>query len=289
MIESYVASGDLAPVIYFNNGPGYNPFNAARWTFYNPGYYPTFEIDGLIEYVGFSIPTMQGHINSRLAVPSHLSITQAYSGDSYGGTVTYTLTAEQDLGSTGELKLWSAILEDHETASSGYGYYAGMELMWEPVAWPCGTAGHVVSFTGPYPQTVVVTKTYSLDPSSAIFSNLNGAAWVQMSSGTCEVMNASFADLPDTNTGISGNCSAGIGGANLDSWPNPCSGTATIVTALPHGAEGSVRIYDLHGRLLECFEAGGARVVDLPAVGVYVVRLESGSSLTLQRRLTVIP
>jgi hypothetical protein len=289
MINSYVASGDLAPTVYFNNGPAYNPYNAARWTFYSPGYYPTFEIDGLIEYVGFSIPTMQGYINSRLAVPSSLAITQSFVGDSYGGTVTYSLTAEQSLGSTGELELWTAILEDHQIASSGYGYYAGQELMWEPRAWPCGTTGQVVSFTGPYPQTVNVIRTYTLNPAEMDFGNLDAFACVQMSTGTLEVMNASFIDLPDSNTGVYEDGTIPVtGSAVLLIGPNPACCEMTVTSILPSGVTGTLSVYGIDGRMAGSFEAGGSVSFDPGEPGVYLARLETSSGEVVIRSCTVL-
>jgi hypothetical protein len=289
MLNAYLASGDIAPTICFNNGPAYNPYNAARWTFYNPGYYPTFEIDGSTEYVGFSIPTIQGYINSRLAVPCHLAISQSFIGNASGGTVTYTLTAEQSLGSTGELKLWSAIVEDHEIASSGYGYYEGQELMWEPRAWPCGATGQVVAFTGPYPQTLTVTKTYALDPVEHVFDNLDGVAFVQMSTGTNEVLNASFVDLPDTNTGIYEDGTAPVvGAASLSVGPNPASGDLGIYSLLPSGVSGSITIFDLNGRIVDEFSAGGAVTTTMHNPGVYLVRMETSSGEVLARSCTVL-
>lgn len=289
MVNGYLATGDLCPTIYFNNGPAYNAYNAARWTFYNPGYYPTFEIDGLTEYVGFSIPTIQGYINSRLTVPCHLAIAQSFTGNASGGTVTYTLTAEQNLGATGEIKLWSAIVEDHMTASSAYGYYEGQELMWEPRAWPCGATGQVVTFTGPYPQTVTVTKTYTLSPADMNFSNLDGVAYVQMSTGTLEVLNASFVDLPDTNTGIYEDGDVPIvNSAYLGIGPNPTSGALSINSLLPSGVSGSIVVFDLNGRIVDRFSAGGTISTTLDIPGFYVVRMQTSSGESIARSCTVL-
>jgi hypothetical protein len=289
MVNAYLAAGDLCPTICFNNGPAYNPYNAARWTFYAPGYYPTFEVDGLIEYVGFSIPTLQGYINSRLAVPSSLSVTQSYVGNASGGTVTYTLTAEQALGASGEIKLWSAIVEDHMTASSEYGYYEGQELMWEPRAWPCGATGQVVAFTGPYPQTVVVTRTYALSPADMNFANLDGVAYVQMSTGTLEVLNASFVDLPDTNTGIFDDGTAPVADSpGLFVGPNPTDGDLNVYSVLPTGTTGTITIFGVDGRITDEFAAGGACTTTLDAPGVYLVRLRTGSGQAVTRTCTVV-
>lgn len=289
MINSYVASGNLAPTIYFNNGPAYNPYNASRWTFYSPGYYPTFEVDGLIEYVGFSIPTMQSHINSRLAVPSSLAITQSFVGNSYGGTVTYSLTAEQSLGATGELELWTAILEDHQIASSGYGYYAGQELMWEPRAWPCGTTGQVVSFTGPYPQTVNVIRTYTLNPAEMNFGNLDAVAYVQMSTGTLEVMNASFIDLPDSNTGVFEDGTIPVTDqAVLLFGPNPACCEITVTSILPSGVTGTVSVFGIDGRMVASFAAGGSVPIDPGRPGVYLARLDTSADEAIIRCCTFL-
>jgi hypothetical protein len=289
MINSYLATNDLAPSIYFLNGPASNAYNSARWAIYNSGYTPTFEIDGLNELVGWTPATILGWINARLATPSYLSISQYFVGNASGGTVTYTLTAEQALGSTGEIKLWSAILEDHDIASSGYGLYAGLELMWEPRAWPCGSSGQVVTFTGPYPQTITVNKTYTLDPVTMTFSNLNAIAFVQQSTGNNQIFNASFIDLPDTNTGVYEEGTAPvIEMADLEIGPNPTSGTLNIYSLLPTGTSGNVSIFDLNGRIVDEFSAGGAVTTTIDTPGVYFVRMETSSGEILTRSCTVL-
>jgi hypothetical protein len=175
------------------------------------------------------------------------------------------------------------------TASPAYGYYEGQELMWEPRAWPCGATGQVVTFTGPYPQTLTVTKAYALSPADMNFSNLDGVAYVQMSTGTLEVLNASFVDLPDTNTGIFEDGSAPASdAAQLSVGPNPTAGEIGIYSALPAGASGTIAVFDLYGRIIDEFAAGGAVILEMEATGVYFVRLRTGLGQTITRSCTVI-
>ncbi len=78
--------------------------------------------------------TYAASINNRLSVPSYVNIEVSCVGDETGGTAYISVTAEQDLD-TG-VKLWSAILEDHEVATGSWGGYNGQEMMWIPVVAP---------------------------------------------------------------------------------------------------------------------------------------------------------
>jgi hypothetical protein len=111
-------------------------------------------------------------VNNRLAVPAYLAIEADMVGDASGGTVTYTITAEQGLGST--LKLYSAIVMSGQVAGSAYGTFNGITLHHVPVVMPCGNAGTAIEFTGPYLQTIQVVK----DPSQHIYDELELASFV---------------------------------------------------------------------------------------------------------------
>ncbi len=103
---------------------------------------------------------------------------------------------------SGQIKVWSIIIQEHLIASgSGWGGYTGMEPMWLPVARPLGTAGRVITFEEPYPCTVNLMGTYTLKPPLHIFDNLRVVTWVQSATGTREVLNADYMDLPDS-TGV---------------------------------------------------------------------------------------
>jgi hypothetical protein len=285
MVNTYLSSGDIAPMILFYNGPASNPFTAARHSFYGWGYTPTFQTDGLLQRIGWNQSIVQGHINSRLAVPSYLDIDVTFVGDEYGGTATYTLTAEQDLG-VSSLRLYSAIVESGDIATSAYGVYAGQTLAWEPRAWPCGTTGYAISFTGPYPQTLIINRTYTLDPAQHTFENLDVVTFVQTSAGNKEVMNGSFLHLDGTGVGDSPDL--GLSDLVLTIGPNPTSGYLSISSVLPAGISGTIRVFDLQGRIVDEFAAGGTSGINPDETGVYFVRLETSTGEVITDRFTVI-
>ncbi len=285
MVNGYLATGDIAPMIIFGNGPAANPFNSARDALYGWSATPAFQIDGLLQQLGWSLAIVQNRINTRLAVPSYLEISvDIVDGNSSGGTAVYTLTAEQDLGAS-PLKLYSAIVESGDIASSGYGVYSGKTLVWEPRAWPAGSTGTEVSFTGPYPQTVIVEKSYTLDPTEHNFENLDVVSVVQLASGNHEVMNAHFMDLPDTGTGIDDFVA---GTVNLALSSNPSAGNFTLSAVMPSGATGSITIYDTTGRIVEKFDADDVNSVAIEESGVYFIHLLTNTGEVATERFTVI-
>jgi hypothetical protein len=287
MVNGYIATDDIAPMILFYNGPASNPFNAGRHSFYGWTATPTFQIDGLLQRLGWNQSVVQGYINSRIATPSYLDIQVSFSGNASGGTATYTLTAEQALG-VSSLRLFSAIVESGDIASSGYGYYAGQTMAWEPRAWPAGSTGYSISFSGPYPETIIIERPYTLNPTEHTFDNLDVVTFVQTSAGNREVMNAHFVDLPDTNTGIYDTAGLSIGGAGLTAGPNPTTGFISISSILPDGITGTVRVFDLSGRTVDEFAAGGVSSTFIDETGIYFVRLETSSGDIITERCTVI-
>lgn len=289
MVNGYLATGDIAPMIIFGNGPASNPFNAARDALYGWSATPAFQIDGLLQQLGWSQAIVMNRINTRLAVPSYLEISvDIVDGNSSGGTAVYTLTAEQDLGAS-PLKLYSAIVESGDIASSGYGVYSGQTLAWEPRAWPAGATGTVVSFTGPYPQTVVIEKSYTLDPTEHNFENLDVVSVVQLASGNHEAMNAHFMDLPDTGTGINEDEGGyATGEVNLALSSNPSSGSFTVSAVMPSGTTGSITVYDTNGRIVEKFDAEDVNSVAIEETGVYYIHLLTNTGEVATERCTVI-
>jgi len=189
----------------------------------------------------------------------------------------------------GNLKIWSAVVESHDIANSSYGVYNGQELMWEPRAWPLGSTGTAINFTGPFPQTVYAMGTYTLDPSVHSFDNLEVVTYVQTGTGTKEVLNASFIDLPDTATGTyEGSFTPVSGHARLFAGPNPCDGQFTVTSALPQGQTGTVSVYDLGGRMVQSFAAGGSINAVIEETGLYFVRLVTSSGLVENRQIAVV-
>jgi hypothetical protein len=289
MVNGYLTSGDIAPQIIFANGPAATAYSTARDALYGWSATPTFQIDGVSQQLGWSQANVQNYINARLAVPSYVSIDANVVGNASGGNVYYTITIEQDPGVSGAVKVWSAVLESHDIATSSYGVYAGQELMWEPRAFPLGTSGTAITISSPFPQTINLMGTYTLNPAAHTFTNLDLITYVQASTGTHEVLNAAIADMPDSATGIGGPDGEEIGSeASLFVWPNPSFGELSIGALLPSGATGTVTVFDLAGRSVASFEASGATGIEIGAPGVYIARLETSSGEILASRFTVI-
>ncbi len=264
----------------FANGPAAGSFNSSRFSFYGVTATPTVKIDG--QNAAYSPSTFTNAINNRLAVPADVSISVNMVGDASGGTAYIDVTAEVAPPS-GVIKVYSVITEDHEIATSAWGYYSGKEMMWIPVAFPLPNAGRVLNFTGPYPQTLQVSGSYTLTPSQHIFDNLSVATFVQTSTKT--VLNASFVDLPDTGTGIYGDELSTI---DLHAWPSPTTGSFSVSAVLPAGVTGSVEIFDITGRSVEQFDAGSVENHYLQETGVYFIRLTTSSGEIVRKQIAVI-
>lgn len=260
----------------------------ARDALYGWSATPTFQVNGSGQQLGWSQAAVQNLINNQLSLPCYVDIDLNIIGDASGGTAYYTVTIEQDPGVTGVVKIWSAIVESHEIAGSAYGVYNGQELMWEPRAWPMGSSGTVIDITGPYPKTIDVSGTYTLNPTLHTFDNLEVVTYVQANTGTHAVLNASFEDLPDTATGTGSVEGATVGSLSINAWPNPSTGTLSVSTMLPGNAPGQVGIYDTAGRVVARFAAGGVTPVTIEESGVYFARLETAGSEAVLTRFTVV-
>lgn len=227
-------------------------------------------------------------INGRLAVPSYMDIDVNMVGDASGGTAYISVTAEQEPSQSYPIKVWCIITEDHDMAGTGWGGYTGQEMMYLPVAWPLGTQGQTLNFTGPYPQTISVSGDYTLNPSAHTFDNLNVATWVQYSTGTRECLNADYMDLPDTATGVYGDETGYSPVTMLTAGPNPSTGSVTINCGLPADVTGTVSIFDITGRVVDTFPAAAAIQTQLQESGVYFVHLSTTSGELVRRQLTVV-
>ncbi|GEM_PF-252778 len=283
-VDGYVANGEMAPFTWFLSGPASSGFSSHLWNAYwSTGYVPTFVADGVFASAGWSQGVWTNHVDNRLAVPAYLTIDAAMVGDASGGTVTYTITAEQDLGSS--LKLYSAIVQSGQVAGSAYGTFNGITLHHVPVAMPCGNTGTAIEFTGPYPQTIQVVKPYTLDPLQHIFNNLELASFV-LDTSLKESMNAAFMDVPDTNTGISfsNNVYSGV----LTAWPNPSTGAFSISSSVPQGTTGTVEIFDIAGRSIDQFNAGTVQNMSIEEPGIYFIRLATSTGEVVRRQVAVI-
>lgn len=221
-------------------------------------------------------------------MPSYVSIDVNYVGDETGGIAYVSVTAEQEL-TGGAVKVWSNINEDHEIATSSWGGYNGMEMMWIPVARALGTNGQTLNFTGPYPQTLSVMGSYSLTPAQHPFGNLNTSTWVQYTTGTKEVLNACFEDLPDTAAGTADESFAAVNEAVvLGAWPNPSSGAFSVASQLPQGTSGTVEIFNVSGRLVNSFSAGSIEPVEMEEPGVYYIRMTTSSGEIRNSQVAVV-
>jgi hypothetical protein len=180
------------------------------------------------------------------------------------------------------------IIEDHEIATSAWGLYSGMEMMWIPVAYPLGMSGTTISFSGPYPQTIYLNGSYTLNPVSHIFNNLRVVTFVQETSGIKEVMNANYMDLPDTATGVYDTTAGLVSGSVLTVGPNPSAGMLSICSVLPGDATGTVSIYDIQGRIIDTLPAGTVVTTDVDEPGIYFVRLTTSTGEVVTRQCTVL-
>lgn len=288
LVNSYLATNDIAPQILFYNGPAANAYNSGRQSFYGWNATPTFQIDGLNQQLGWNQTNVQNYINNRLAVPSYCSINVTVVGNASGGTAYYTITAEQALASS--LKLYSAIIEDNDIATSAYGYYEGQVLMWEPRAWPAGATGTTISFTGPYPQTLNFNFPYTLNPAEHNFNNLRLIAYVQTTTGNKEVQNAFYMDMPTTATGVYEDGTAPVAQtAQLLIGPNPSTnGFFSMGAVMPQGVTGTISVYDMSGRVLDSFDASVPETEYIRETGVYLVRLETSDGQVVTERCTVL-
>lgn len=268
----------------FHNGPASCSYNFGRQSFYGITATPTVKIDGMA--AGSTPSTYAAAINNRLSVPSYIDIDVNMIGNASGGTAYISVTAEQAPAS-GTIKVWCVILEDHEVATSAWGGYNGQEMMWIPVANPVN--GTVLNFTGSYPQTIQVSGNYTLNPASHPFDNLNVATYVQFTTGTKEVLNASFIDLADSGTGIY-DTETFLNEATsvLNAWPNPSSGTFAVSTVLPLGTTGTVDIFDIAGRSIDQFSAGAVENMSIEETGLYFIRLTTSTGEVIRKQVAVV-
>ena len=268
----------------FHNGPAGIAYNWARQSLYGITGTPTVKIDGLT--ASSSASAYAAAINTRLAVPSIIDIDVNMVGDENGGIAYVSVTAEEAPPS-GTIKVSTVILEDHEIASSAWGGYSGMEMMWIPITAPLGNSGTVLNFTGPYPETIEVSGSYTLTPSIHPYDNLNVATYVQLT-GTKEMLNASFIDLHDTTSISDAGWAPVVSSSVLNAWPNPSTGAFSVSSFVPQGTTGTVEIFDVSGRSVEQFGAGSLETVFIEETGVYFIRLTTSNGEVSRRQVAVI-
>jgi hypothetical protein len=246
------------------------------------------KIDGLA--ASYTPSAWAAVINSRLAVPSYISIDVDIVGNASGGTAYFNITAEQAPSVTGDIKIFSAIVENNFTAPAGWGGYSGMEMMYVPRDDLAGATGTVITFTGPYPQTVEVTgPAYTIVPTSWNFNNLRVVTLVQQTGGTREVLNAHYMDLPDSSpTGVEDPSEGTLSTSMMSVWPNPCSGSTSVMSTVAAGYQGTVTIFDITGHQVAQFPAGGMMPITIDEAGVYIARLNTTNGEIVNSSFTVV-
>ncbi len=274
----------MAPMIWFKDGPESNGFKTHLLnTYWDGGGVPTFVADGV--YVECGMPfypeLWTPKVDYCLSIPTDLNIETVIVGDSCGGSITYTLTAEQDLG-TSPLKLYSAIVQSNAIASPAFEEYSGETLHYIPKVFPCGTTGTAIEFTGPYPQTIQVTKSYILNPSEHILDDLDLASFV-VNTTSKKVVNAAFRSF--STTGI---YEEETPYSTLGVWPNPTNGAFTVSSTLPAGMSGTLHIFDVAGRSVGLFDTGFSQNMSLAEVGVYFIRLTTSTGEHMTRQIVVV-
>ena len=256
----------------------------ARVDMYTVNAVPWIQFDGVIHATN-SQSGLENAFNTRMAVPCYLSIDVAKTATNDTGTLHITLVAEQDLGDT-DLRLHCILVENDVP---GEGYWAGSYFEQAFRDNLCGANGQSVTFGSPYPDTVEVDVPYGTQ--GWVVENLYLSVFVQNHTGsTKEVMNAWFRKFDDI-TGIEDECWTGLEPAvGLDVFPNPSSGTFTVVPRFPGGRPATVSVYDVYGRLVADVELGNGvhGSVELEQSGAYFLRLDVDGSPLACRRISVI-
>ena len=279
-MQSYVNSGDMAPMTLFYNGPAHWNFTNLMSSFYGTGYTPSFFCDGVWENIGWDQAACEAAINSRLNVPSILDIDVSVGGDATSGVVYYNITAEEDLQAGGLVRILSALVESDISANSSWGGYNGQTIHWIPRISPLGNAGITLNFEGPYPQTISVQGEYTIDPSWD-FENMGIVVFV-MDYEDKEVFNAYYEVDLNSIMGIE----SGAEALSMTVGPNPSSGQFSALCSIPDGGTGTVEVFDLSGRTVAAAPSSSADF-SVDRSGLYLVRLTSPQGGSITRSVAV--
>lgn len=285
-VNDHLAAGDLAVLRVHVNWPysadpiyQANPTEQnARKSFYGVNAVPWLQFDGVIKAAG-SAGGMASAFNSRIAVPSSVDIFAARNGDDQTGTVSIGVVAEEELATTAAIRLFAVIVEDQVP---GVSYWAGSYFEQAYRENLFGLAPPLVEFTEPYPDTLYFEADY--DITAWVADNLHMAVFVQeYTSSDKEVLNARWYKFMDLETGIEETATS-ILSPQLSVGPNPSFGAVAVTPAMPDGAEGSVTIFDVSGRMVgeAPVQSGVEQNFNLTVPGIYIVRLatDSGGSAT---------
>lgn len=251
----------------------------ARKTCYNVNSVPWTQVDGVIHASNLS-----SAYNTRMAVPSYLSILACRNGGSTTGTVSIRLIAEQELGLT-SLRLFTTLVQN---GAPGAGYWSSSSFPYAFRDNLFGVVGPTVEFSAPYPDTLYFETPYTLAPSWPADDMYLITFVQQYATGLSrEVANSAFDDFMGLPTGIEDSPAAG--GATLAVSPNPSSGLFSIEAVLPAGSSGSIRVYDLAGRTVFDGDASQTPLqVSVAQSGVYLVRLVTDEGMSVERSVAVV-
>ena len=172
MLQSYVDTGNIAPLILFYSGPGGSGFNNIMINYYGTGYTPSFFCDGVWDKIGWNQSQSETTINSRLAEPAYVDIDVSVGGDATAGVVYYNITAEQNLQAGSLIRVLSVLVESDIYAASGWGVYTGKTLHWVP-ALP-----HLAMQVKPWTSQELIPKQYPFRVNSLLTLTGTMTTWV---------------------------------------------------------------------------------------------------------------
>jgi hypothetical protein len=279
-MQSYVNSGDMAPLTLFYNGPAHWNFTNLMSSYYGTGYTPSFFCDGVWENIGWNQTLCENAINARLAEPAVLDISVSIGGDETSGVVYYNITAEEDLQAGGMVRLISVLFENDILANSSWGVYNGKTLNWIPRMSPIGVTGVSLDFTGPYPQTVTAMGEYTIDPGWD-FENMGIITYV-FDYSSKEIFNADYEEDLNSIMGIE----SGAEALSMTVGPNPSSGQFSALCSAPGGGQGTVEVFDLSGRTVASAPSSSADF-SVDRSGLYLVRFTSSQGESITRSVAV--
>ncbi len=264
----------------FYNGPASWEFVDKMSTFYGTGYTPYFFCDGIFERQSWNRTECENAVESRLAVPAILDIEVFITGDSASGQVYYDITAEEDLQSVGQVRLFSVLFENDIYCTDQWSAFSGLTVDWIPRMSPVELDGVELQFTGPYPQTVSTIGTYSIEPEWE-YENMGIITFV-IDYSTKEVFNASYYSTMGEAMGT-GEASETL---SLRVGPNPSSGTFTAFCTIPSGISSTIDIFDVTGRKITSGTANDHFTVQ--ETGLYIVKLSTETGIMLTETVAVI-
>lgn len=291
-VNSHLAAEDVAVIRVhvnwpYSNDPIYvaNPGEqSSRRYAYGVNAVPWVQVDGTI-HASNSSGGLAAAFNSRINVPTSLSIIVARNGDDQTGTVSIGLIAEDSI-STETITRLSAIIVENQIPGVVYWASSYFEQAFRDNLF--GTVGHMIQFEPPFPDTIYFEADY--DISGWVSDNLYIATFVQRyAGGNKEVLNARWDKFMDLETGLETEL-VFPQYPQLSVGPNPSSGTVRVTPELPEGSMGTISVFDLSGRQVASEQAFNdwEVVFDLQASGVYLIRLVTGSGQCVTRSVAVI-